>query len=230
METLDNDERVVLNKVISQCVSINRVLRPSAAVLLFLLVASVRVNGANNEVRLTPSTGMPASVNPPIQTGVTVVFRSPAGWVARKDTVYKGTDFAIVFVRSQDAKARNPAVELKVLAHVPGKFAGSNVDLSDPETSVTAHDLSSPVWELRRNGSFETTKYGRLPVWRIMTPARSCFLVLVVRGKVAVNVSVSGAEIDRLTPYLRDLETVSRSIRFEAIKKERRDQGSGCKS
>jgi hypothetical protein len=201
-----------------------------ASLLISLLILKPESTIAD-EYSLKPLVGL----EPPMDEGVTVTFKSPDDWEpwakmneARNDFPKGHNDFVRVFTLLGHANEEHPEIQLSVQAWIPGRWVSAKlstqpskpIDLRDPWGSMVVLDMESAgvIKKLRKVGSFDAGENGKLPIWQIRSEAYDCLLVLVGHQHTSVNICLRADDADSLQKYIPDLEKLARTVRFVARK------------
>jgi hypothetical protein len=157
------------------------------------------------DYRLLPIIGM----GRPVERGVAIVVSTPKGWTLRNQD---GRSISFVAI---DDKLRPPTAELAVNPMVLGEFNSTKEGFyADPMHSLAVAWLRSAgnVTQVKKLEVFDGGQNGKLPLWRIRSTAYNLYLVLISRGAVVVDISLSADRLQDLKKHTSSLKELVRSI------------------
>jgi hypothetical protein len=88
---------------------------------------------------------------------------------------------------------------------------------AEPKKSYLVNAIvkqNGEITELKKIGSFDAGKKGRLSVWVIRSEAYDYLLVLIAQGHTEIDIYLSGPEAAELKQSIRSLKEVARSVRI----------------
>lgn len=176
--------------------------------ILFLILLTVPIH-AGEQLVVKPIT---RGFDPPLRPNPKILASLPPGW-RLLDTPYGA---GITFIPAGDAfDSRN--AELSVYASVSGRLGKIKASYVDPRGTLSMTYLKSAARpsEIKKIGSFDAGRHGKLPIWLIRSPAYDFYLVMIVEEDLSIEIQLRAEDADQVVRYLDDLKLLVRSISIE---------------